>query len=268
MRATVFLVGMLLSGCAASTAEIRLRALEQRVAESPKLCRVDESTWVRCDAQRQLGGEEPHSAPIAARGAFIPLERASRYSLLGGLPALPVAAGPQSFTGSKTFTSQSGVASNIKWCFDGPTTCTRYVQYNSTDNRVYFVGTASEYFSFNRNVEFLSTAQFYSTVILTGGSAALQLGTSGTPISDSYAAASASIDFASITTTTADSSGITVTGAAVGDTCEVGPPTAAMVTGSAFTCYVSATDTVVVRHQAAGTANPGAGVFNVRVFDP
>lgn len=82
---------------------------------------------------------------------------------------------------------------------------------------------------------------------------------------------SATIDFASVTITCEDSAAITVTGAAVGDPCFVGPPTTISGAGtglhSSFTCYVSAADNVKVRHCAAGTAdNPASATFYVRVI--
>lgn len=77
---------------------------------------------------------------------------------------------------------------------------------------------------------------------------------------------SATIDFASLTTTCADSSAITVTGAVAGDACFVGPPAAAQANLS-FTCYVSAADSVKVRACAAGTAADAASAtYYVRVF--
>lgn len=84
-------------------------------------------------------------------------------------------------------------------------------------------------------------------------------------------AGSIAFDFASVTITCEDSTGITVTGAATGDPCFVGPPTTISGAGtglhSNFTCYVSAADTVKVRHCAAGTAdNPASATFRVRVF--
>ena len=99
-------------------------------------------------------------------------------------------------------------------------------------------------------------------------SAGLALGATGTAIQDSFAA-SAVIDFGSISDTTADSSAITVTGAALGDVCSVGHDLAATeVSGSSFTCYVSATNAVTVRHSCNGTCNPGSDTFRVRTFDP
>lgn len=82
---------------------------------------------------------------------------------------------------------------------------------------------------------------------------------------------SIAFDFASVTITCEDSTGITVTGAVAGDACFVGPPTTISGAGtglhSSFTCYVSAADTVKVRHCAAGTAdNPASATFYVRVF--
>lgn len=83
--------------------------------------------------------------------------------------------------------------------------------------------------------------------------------------------ASATIDFASATTTCTDSTAITVTGAVANDACFVGAPAAISGDGtglnSTFSCYVSATNAVKVRHCAAGTADdPASGVFYVRVF--
>lgn len=84
-------------------------------------------------------------------------------------------------------------------------------------------------------------------------------------------AGSITFDFASVTITCEDSTGITVTGAAVNDPCFVGPPTTISGAGtglhSSFTCYVSAADTVKVRHCAAGTAdNPASATYTVRVI--
>lgn len=94
------------------------------------------------------------------------------------------------------------------------------------------------------------------------------IGSTGTAIQDSYAA-SASIDFAGVTDNCEDSSSITVTGAAVNDVCEVGPPATLPSTGSWVGCRVTATDTVVIRHCAHGASgNPAAATYSVRVFDP
>lgn len=82
---------------------------------------------------------------------------------------------------------------------------------------------------------------------------------------------SIAFDFASVTITCEDSTGITMTGAQAGDPCFVGAPTTVSSAGtglhSSFTCYVSAADTVKVRHCAAGTAdNPASATFYVRVL--
>lgn len=98
--------------------------------------------------------------------------------------------------------------------------------------------------------------------------AGLQIGNGGTQISDSYAASS-SIDFAGVTDGCEDSGNITVTGAAVNDTCEVGPPATLPSTNSWVQCRVTATNTVVVRHCAHGASgNPASATYTVRVFDP
>lgn len=65
---------------------------------------------------------------------------------------------------------------------------------------------------------------------------------------------------------TADSSGITVTGAAVGNAVMVGVP-AAIEAGIVVTAYVSAADTVKVRaaNVTASPINPASGSFRVVV---
>lgn len=101
-----------------------------------------------------------------------------------------------------------------------------------------------------------------------GTTVGVTLGNTGTRIQDSYAA-SASIDFAGVTDACEDSSGITVTGAEVNDGCVVGPPASLPSANSWFFCYVSAADTVKVRHCAHGASgNPAAATYTVRVLDP
>lgn len=77
---------------------------------------------------------------------------------------------------------------------------------------------------------------------------------------------SATIDFVSGTITCSDSTAITVAGARVGDTCHVGTP-ASPQANSTFTCYVSASNAVKVRHCPAGTAaDPASATYYVRVI--
>jgi hypothetical protein len=77
---------------------------------------------------------------------------------------------------------------------------------------------------------------------------------------------SGTIDFAS-QTITCNTSNITVTGAATGDPCFVGPPSTGGAANSSFTCYVSAADTVTVKHCPAGTASdPASASYAVRVI--
>ena len=102
------------------------------------------------------------------------------------------------------------------------------------------------------------------------GKTLLGTSTETNAVTHSYSA-SATIDFASVTITCEDSTGITVTGAVAGDACFVGAPTTISGAGtglhSTFSCYVSAADTVKVRHCAAGTAdNPASATYYVRVF--
>jgi hypothetical protein len=76
----------------------------------------------------------------------------------------------------------------------------------------------------------------------------------------------AATDLASTTTTCTDSAGTTATGARTGDVCTLGMPSTLTGAGTGlngnYTCYVSAADTVKVRHCAAGTADdPGSVVY-------
>lgn len=78
---------------------------------------------------------------------------------------------------------------------------------------------------------------------------------------------SATIDFAAGTIVCEDSAAITVTGARANDVCLVGLTTTAGAANSSFTCYVSASDAVKVRHCPAGTAsNPASQAYYVRIF--
>lgn len=79
--------------------------------------------------------------------------------------------------------------------------------------------------------------------------------------------ATSTIDFSSISAnTTSDSSGITVTGAAVGDAVMVGVP-ATIASGLVVTGYVSAANTVKVRaaNVTASPIDPASGSFRVVV---
>ena len=79
--------------------------------------------------------------------------------------------------------------------------------------------------------------------------------------------ASSSIDFGGVTDSCEDSSGITVTGAAAGDVCSVGAPSTMPSATSWITCYVSAANTVKVRHCSHGASgNPAAQTYYVRVI--
>ena len=65
------------------------------------------------------------------------------------------------------------------------------------------------------------------------------------------------IDFASGTTTCADSASQTLSGARTGDICIVTPPAAAQALYN-YQCRVSATDTVIIRQCASGTGGDPA----------
>ena len=95
---------------------------------------------------------------------------------------------------------------------------------------------------------------------LTGGAT---LG-AGNAITASYTG-SAVIDFASQNATCVDSTAITVTGAAVNDTCMVGYVGVTDADGS-FTCYVGSTNNVYVRFCAPVTYDPASLTYYVRTF--
>lgn len=76
---------------------------------------------------------------------------------------------------------------------------------------------------------------------------------------------STTFDFPSNSILCADATGLTVTGAQLGDPCFVGAP-AALAANSSFTCYVSAANTVVVRHCPVGTVvDPASALYFIRV---
>lgn len=83
---------------------------------------------------------------------------------------------------------------------------------------------------------------------------------------------SATIDVATVTAACNDSAGQTITGAQVGDPCFVGMPTTLTGAGTGlsatFTCYVSAANTVVLRHCPVGVAadDPASATYFFRVI--
>lgn len=75
-------------------------------------------------------------------------------------------------------------------------------------------------------------------------------------------------DPASVTATCTESAAITVTGAAVGDVCLVGPPVAAGTMNVSLTCYVSAANAAKIKvcNPTAGAIDVLTGTWSVRVF--
>lgn len=73
-------------------------------------------------------------------------------------------------------------------------------------------------------------------------------------------------DFASSTITCLDSTGVTVTGAQLGDPC-FASPNIAWAANQEFSCYVSAANTVKVRFCPAGTAaDPASATYFTRII--
>lgn len=177
-------------------------------------------------------------------------------------PAEPASAGvtlstAQTITGAKTFSAT--LSSTVVSGSDG---------ISLTQGARLQLGGGPYVYSDGSRVITLAGGYFGGTLEAAGtlfADVGIVIGSTGT-ITNSLSG-SAVIDFAATTNTTLDSSGITVTGAATGDVCIPGVPTAAAVTGASFTCYVSATSTVKVRLTAVGTSiDPASGTFNVRTF--
>jgi hypothetical protein len=114
-----------------------------------------------------------------------------------------------------------------------------------------------------------------TTLFFTGGGANFEvrrpfvIGLSGTAISKSIRG-TLTVDLASISAgTCASDQAVTVTGAAAGADCVVGPPSA-LPASLTTTCYVSATDTAQLRvcNVSGGSVDPGSLTYAVRVFNP
>ena len=106
-------------------------------------------------------------------------------------------------------------------------------------------------------------AQFFKAPVYVGSSSVVSTAHAITEsLGGSY-----SIDFGGVTDSCEDSAGQTLTGAAVGDVCEVGTPATLPSSTSWITCYVSAANTVKVRHCSHGASgNPAAATYYVRTF--
>jgi hypothetical protein len=96
----------------------------------------------------------------------------------------------------------------------------------------------------------------------------LAVGTSGGTILRDLTA-SATLNFASASANTCSTDlTVSVTNAAVGDVCTLGVPNGSVNAGSTFSCWVSASGTVTVRHcnVSAGSNDPASGTFKVVVW--
>jgi hypothetical protein len=81
-----------------------------------------------------------------------------------------------------------------------------------------------------------------------------------------HLSATATLDFADQTSAGCEVLTITVTGAAVGDTVAIGVPNASDTANSTFYGWVSATNTVSVKHCAVVSGNPASGTFRADVW--
>jgi hypothetical protein len=78
----------------------------------------------------------------------------------------------------------------------------------------------------------------------------------------------ATLDFGNTLAQTDSDLTITVTGAVDGNPCIVGPPNGSTQTGSVYSCWVSAADTVTVRFSVYGLTakDPASGTFRVTLL--
>ena len=95
-----------------------------------------------------------------------------------------------------------------------------------------------------------------------GGSLTIGAGTAITK----HLSATATLDFANQAAVGCEVLTITVTGAAVGDTVAIGVPNGSDTTNSTFYGWVSATNTVSVKHCVVVSGNPASGSFRVDVW--
>lgn len=95
--------------------------------------------------------------------------------------------------------------------------------------------------------------------------ATLNLG--GTTVTDALSA-TATLDFPSTLAQTDSDLTITVTGAADGDTVDIGVPNGSTLTGSCYSGWVSAANTVTIRFSVYGVAakDPASGTFRATVW--
>jgi len=77
---------------------------------------------------------------------------------------------------------------------------------------------------------------------------------------------SATLNFASTTSTAVADLTITVTGASSGDKCILGVPNGSVTATGSFWCWVSASNTVTVRFSPKATEDPASGTFSVSVI--
>lgn len=93
-------------------------------------------------------------------------------------------------------------------------------------------------------------------------------GTTGTAISGSFRS-TATLDFANQAVAGEETLTITVTGAVAGAEVDIGVPNGSVAAGSSFFGWVSAADTVSIKHTCTLTnCNPASGTFSARVWNP
>ena len=113
-----------------------------------------------------------------------------------------------------------------------------------------------------------AATNYDDALVFKGG---VTFGTSGTEMTDSYAA-TLTTNFVGIAANDCkDSAAITVTGAAANDVCAVGPNATAGALDIVFTCYVSASNAVKIHlcnQTGSDITTMASGAYAVRVFDP
>lgn len=145
-------------------------------------------------------------------------------------------------------------------CLDA--SCTDKILENGSNQIEFRTGSSSMGFFLHTNGQFTTNYQ----ANLTG----VKIGASGTAISSSMRA-TGTLDFGSAATGACSSDlTITVTGATAGAEVALDVPNGSVPAGSIFWAWVSAADTVKVRHccLSGTTCDPASGTYSARVFNP
>lgn len=139
------------------------------------------------------------------------------------------------------------------------------------DNGFFATGVSGNV-EFSTNVNPAQAALIMDLAVNTVGSifkvstAGVTVGVNGTEMKK-ILSATAVLDFPNTLSGTVSDLTVTVLGAVSGDVVSIGVPSASATASSVYSAWVSAADTVTIRHAAIGAdSNPASGTFRVTVF--